>query len=691
MVGQRRRGWRAAGALTLLAVVVAVAATLPGGAAADQSSQPSSAAAGHLASGNFHTCAVIAAAVRCWGFGGDGQLGYANKSSIGDDDTPDSVGPVAVGAGRTVTAIAAGSAHTCALLDNGTVRCWGFGANGRLGYGNTDTIGDDELPTAAGPVSLGEVGGVPLTATAITAGNGHTCALLSNGAVRCWGFNLDGRLGLGHTDPIGDNELPGSVAPIDFGGGHTAKAITGGGFHTCAILDDDSVRCWGFGGDGRLGYGNIRNIGRAPASPGDPLAEPPVLPVESVATAGPVFLGEVGGVPLTAKAISAGFGHTCAVLSNDTVRCWGYYGSGRLGYGNSFSVGDDEFPGAAGPVDLGPGRTATAIDAGEQHTCAVLDNGQVRCWGYGAFGQLGYGNTRAIGDNELPSSIDPVDIGPGSAVAITAAERHSCVRLADGSLRCWGFGAYGRLGYCSHATIGDDELPSSIGPVALGLAGIPGTQCPVTTPPPAPPPPPPPAPPPAVVPDTPVLPPAQADALAAALAAQEERMTAMRDCRREIARKLSADRRAASSLPATRRRGARRAADRRAEQRRQACIKQHGRFPGKVSRLKATARANGRILLSFRVAGSIGSQLPAARRYLVKQSLRPIRTAADFRRAPALCKGACSFDVTRLDATATLSITDLRRKRRYYYAVAARDNVSARKGPRSATVGATTR
>jgi alpha-tubulin suppressor-like RCC1 family protein len=383
-----------------LILVAAALVALPGGAGADQASQPSAAVAGHLATGEHHSCAVVSAAVRCWGLGNDGRLGYGNTLSIGDDENPDTAGPIAFG--RPVVAISSGNYHSCALLDNGTVRCWGFGGDGRLGYGNTDTIGDNEAPGSVGPVDLG----AGRTAVAISAGDGHSCAVLDNGAVRCWGFNLDGRLGLGRTDSIGDNESPGSVAPIDFGPGRTAKAVSAGTAHTCAILDDNTVRCWGFGGAGRLGYANVADVGRGACSP-PPVPEGCVPPTP--ASVGPIDLG----ASRTAKALTTGFGHTCAILDNDAVRCWGYAANGRLGYGNENDVGDDEAPGTVTPVDLGPGRTAKAIDAGREHTCAVLDNGALRCWGYGGFGQLGYGNTRSIGDNEKPSDIEPVSIGAG--------------------------------------------------------------------------------------------------------------------------------------------------------------------------------------------------------------------------------------------------------------------------------------
>jgi hypothetical protein len=152
--------------------------------------------------------------VRCWGAGGFGRLGYGNTNNIGDTETPGSVGPVFLGAGRRAVAISAGHYHTCALLDTGAVRCWGYGTSGQLGYGNMDSIGDDETPGSVGPVFLG----AGRRAVAISAGDSHTCALLDTGAVRCWGVGFSGQLGYGNTDWIGDDETPGSVGPVDLGG-----------------------------------------------------------------------------------------------------------------------------------------------------------------------------------------------------------------------------------------------------------------------------------------------------------------------------------------------------------------------------------------------------------------------------------------------------------------------------------------
>ena len=390
-----------------------------------------------------HTCAVFDdGTVRCWGASGFGQLGYANTSTIGDNETPGSVGPVDLGVGRTAVAVTAGGLHTCALLDDATVRCWGLGASGQLGYANTSTIGDNETPGSVGPVDLG----AGRTAVSITAGGSHTCALLDNATVRCWGSGFNGKLGYANTDTIGDDETPGSVGPVNLGVGRTAVAVTAGTDHTCALLDNATVRCWGTGGDGQLGYANTNNIGDD----------------EHPGPVGPVNLG----FGRTAEAITAGIAHTCALLDNATVRCWGLGNNGQLGYANINRIGDDETPGSVGPVDLGVGRTAAAIAAGAFHTCAVLDDATVRCWGEGDFGRLGYVNITDIGDNETPGSVGPVDLGAGrTAVAITAGNAHTCSRLDDATVRCWGSSTNGQLGYADITTIGDTETPGSVGPV----------------------------------------------------------------------------------------------------------------------------------------------------------------------------------------------------------------------------------
>ena len=428
-----RWAWLAA----LGVVLVGLLSPLVSIASAEQaSSGVRSAQGGYIDAGEEHTCAILAdRSVRCWGKGVAGRLGYGNDGNV---LAPAAAGPVNLGPGRDARAIVAGDFHTCAILDDGGVRCWGFGENGRLGYGNKNNIFS---PAEAPPVNLGP----GRTARAITAGASHTCAILDDGSVRCWGNGAAGRLGYGNSASIGDDETPGQIAPVNLGPGRTATAIAAGEFHTCAILDNGSLLCWGFNASGQLGYGGTADVGDN----------------ETPAQAGPVDLDGHRAV-----AVSGGTGHTCAILDDGSVRCWGFGANGRLGYG---STGDIARAADAPAVDLGAGRTAIAIAAGDAHTCAVLDNGAVRCWGFGGSGRLGYGDSNSIGDTETPGAVGPVNLGPGrSARAITAGFSHSCAALDDGTLRCWGFGGSGRLGYGDEQNVGDDETPASQGPVPMG-------------------------------------------------------------------------------------------------------------------------------------------------------------------------------------------------------------------------------
>ncbi len=662
----RLEGTLALSAVLLVAVIVGA---VPASAAGEQASDPGSSAAGKLDGGGNHTCAILVdGTVRCWGYGGEGQLGYGNTDSIGDDETPGSVGPVNLGPGRTATAIATGDFHTCVLLDDGSVRCWGFGGDGRLGYGNTSNVGDTPTttPDKVGPVNLGP----GRTAKAITAGAGHTCALLDNGSVRCWGYNGNGRLGYGNTNNVGDTPTmtPDKAGPVDLGLGRTAKAISAGSGHTCALLDDGSVRCWGFARDGELGYGNLA-IG---ADIGDD---------ETPGSVGPVNLGPGH----TATAITAGGRHTCAVLDDSTVRCWGYAGAGQLGYGNTNNVGETPTttPDKVGPVNLGPGRTARAISAGLNHTCALLDDGAARCWGYGLDGRLGYGNTSNVGDTPAmtPDKMGPVDLGPGrTATAISAGSLHTCALLDDTSVRCWGYGANGRLGYCNQDNVGDIQTPGVVGPVALepggagaGCASSPGVA-------------------PATPPGTAAGPTVHGGrSMAPRSASDAQRARGLRACLAVVARQARRERRLARRRSARWRATVRLHIERQASSGRRRCLRRYTRTPGRITGLHARALSRTAIELSFNAPGTKGSHPPAARTYLIKQSLRPMRRALDFARAQTLCKGHCHFTVTRVGAKITLTITGLRPHTTYYYAIAARDNVSARGGPRSQTVRATTR
>jgi len=386
-----------------------------------------------VASGWYHTCVITTTGdVRCWGRNNYGQLGQGNTVTIGDDELPNVIPAVNIGEAKAQTLVA-GEFHTCALVNGGKVRCWGRSNVGQLGLASTNSIGDNEQPWSVSDVPLGA------TAEALAAGRDHTCALVAGGKVRCWGGNTHGQLGYGNINHIGDNETPATAGDVMIGG--AAIAVSAGEYFSCALLDDGKIRCWGQGTSGTLGYGNINNIGD------DELPD-------SVA---PVVLGT------TATAIASGRRHTCVIAADKTVRCWGLNSNGQLGIASTAAIGDNENPQVAGFINL-PGGKAAALSLGYSFTCALLDTSKVRCWGNNTYGQLGQGNIVQIGDNEPPGSIEPVEVGAG-VTQISANWHRVCARGEDSRVRCWGRSDYGQLGYGNINNVGDDELPSAVGPV----------------------------------------------------------------------------------------------------------------------------------------------------------------------------------------------------------------------------------
>jgi hypothetical protein len=370
-------------------------------------------------------------------FAAGGQDDPADPGDGGTDAGVDGGDDTDGGDGAAAVSVSAGGRHTCAVIDGGDVKCWGSPQLCQLGYGY-----DPELPPEGYDSSLPstlpfvDVGG---NVAQIVAGGLHTCALLATGGMKCWGTESSGELGVPvaseYNGTIGCWDVPADHAPIDFGVA-IVQAAAGDG-HTCALLEGGDVVCWGDGEHGETGYG-----GGAGYDMDDPGASARV---------------ELGGA---AVRISAGLDHTCAVLGNGDVYCWGDNQWGQLGLGDTEDVGDDELPSDVGPVDLG--GPAAQVSCGYYHTCAVLESGDVVCWGLGDNGQLGYGNTDTIGNDEAPASVGPVDVGD-LVVEITTGERFTCVRFEGGGTKCWGAIAYG-LGYI----VGDDEVPAEAPLVEVG-------------------------------------------------------------------------------------------------------------------------------------------------------------------------------------------------------------------------------
>ena len=390
---------------------------------------------------SYHTCAVLDnGSAKCWGHNQYGRLGIDNETQMGDDTGEMSqLTGINLGTGRTATSISAGEYHTCALLDNGAVKCWGFNRYGQLGIDSNTDMGDDSGEMAQ---LIGIDLGTGRTATSISAGWGHTCALLDNGAVKCWGYNLRGQLGIGNTDNMGDNSSEMANLPsINLGTGRTATAISLGGHHSCSVLDNGAAKCWGLNNHGQLGIDNTTDMGDGSGE-----------------------MSQLTGINLgtgrTAISISAGQNHTCAVLDDGSAKCWGRNDRGHLGIDNDTHMGDGsgEMTLLTG-IDLGTDRTATAVSAGVSHTCALLDNGAVKCWGYNGNGQLGIDNETDMGDGSGEmAQLTGINLGTGrTATAIAAGGNISCAKLDNSSVKCWGSNYVGQLGIDSDDDMGDDS------------------------------------------------------------------------------------------------------------------------------------------------------------------------------------------------------------------------------------------
>jgi alpha-tubulin suppressor-like RCC1 family protein len=333
-----------------------------------------------VSAGGEYTCLRISdGTAECTGRNQFGQLGNGTNANTVFLDNVNNI--------TSATQVVAGDEFGCALLADGTARCWGLGESGQRGDGSFGTL-------ALNPVTVNGLTG----AVAIAAGYGHTCALLSSGALRCWGENREGQLGNGTT------ANPGTAQPVAVSGITGATAVTTGAYHTCALLNNDTLRCFGRNHQGQLGNGTFTSSST------------------SVAVSG------LTGV----AAVSGGGVHTCAVLTNGTVRCWGENEFGQLGNGTTAT--------STTPVQVTGISNAIGVSAGWRHTCALLGDGTVRCWGQNTNGKLGNGSTA--------NAATPVPVsGITTAVGVTAGWwQHSCAVLGNGTVKCWGLNQWGQFG-----------------------------------------------------------------------------------------------------------------------------------------------------------------------------------------------------------------------------------------------------
>jgi alpha-tubulin suppressor-like RCC1 family protein len=360
------------------------------------SGAPSAPTVIQISASGDHTCAVMSGGtVKCWGSNWYGQLGNGKppmncgttrKCPKQSSGTPVDV----VGLGSGVKAVAAGGYHSCALTSRGGVKCWGYNATGQLGNGGRTCPSLDVCPRARSSTPV-DVIGLASGVSAIAAGGFFTCALMTKGAVKCWGANLNGQLGNASSQA--------SSRPVDvIGLASGVSTIVAGGRYSCAVTSAGGVKCWG---------SSLRSIAGLASG--------------------------VTSVAVGAGASDAASVHICALTAEGGVKCWGSNGAGQLG---NASQTDSQTP-----VDVvGLSSGVRAIAAGSTYTCALTSGGGVKCWGSNYFGELGNGSQTA---SRIPVDVAGLKTG---VEAITAGTLSACALTSRGEAKCWGSNYRGTLG-----------------------------------------------------------------------------------------------------------------------------------------------------------------------------------------------------------------------------------------------------
>jgi len=361
-----------------------------------------------ISAGSYYTCMrTTTGAAQCFGQNNYGQLGDNTNTNRAT-----AVGVTGLSSG--VASVSTGGWHSCAVMDSGSVKCWGRNDWGNLGNGTTST--------SYTPV---DVSGLNATAVKVVTTQYSSCALTTAGGVKCWGY---GGWGL-----IGDGTGSSRTTPVDVSGMTSGViALAAGGQHMCAVKNTGALLCWGWNGYGQLG--DSSNSDRYEPS-------------------------DVTGLDSGVVAVAPGMYHTCASLATGAVKCWGYNGDGQLGSNN--------WNGTNAPVSVFAMTDATtSISSGERHTCVVRTTGALSCWG-DSYNGLGDGTSAR---SNVPLSISSL----GTTVRLVSAGLagwHTCVLTADGTAKCWGRNSEGQLG--------DSSTTQRLSPTNIG--GIVAPQINITT------------------------------------------------------------------------------------------------------------------------------------------------------------------------------------------------------------------
>jgi hypothetical protein len=347
-----------------------------------------------------------------------------------------------------------GDSHSCALLSDGTVWCWGINNLGNLGIGNDTgpSICDGDACSLV-PVQVHGVGGTGMLTgvKSISAGESFTCALLTNATVACWGLNMNGQLAAASAGPSNCSGLGCSMVPVLISGLTGVTGLATGGSHACALVSG-GVKCWGDNSFGQLGVGTLAG-GLQTCTSNTPCATSPQQ-VKGV--------GGVGNLANVA-AVSSGSAaeHTCALITDGTLRCWGQNASGQLGdgrvdtssgpdictFGWSCSLLPETVLFLNMPPNNSPLANVTAVSVDHLNSCALISDGTVVCWGGNDDGQLDIDSPTGPDTCQRGScSIPQPALHLADVSSISVGASFVCALVRGGTLACWGTNANGELG-----------------------------------------------------------------------------------------------------------------------------------------------------------------------------------------------------------------------------------------------------
>jgi len=374
-----------------------------------------------VAVNRFSTCYAQYGQVFCWGDSNYGQLGGVCCSGWGTkaSDLDITLSAIDFGENFIVKQLAGGSeAHYCVVSVNDRLKCWGYNDYGQLGYGDTTDCGEssDEMGDNLLDVDLG----ADFVVDCVALGRWHTCAISTINAVKCFGRNRYGELGIGDDSARGDepDEMGDYLLAVDFPTSFTPVQISLSYQSTFVLSADGQVCGFGYGNHGQLGQGNNNN------------QYTPVI----------IDLGDAFQVDF----IKSGCQTHCAIDVNGLMKCWGRNDYGQCGYAHSSAIGDqaDEMGDNLDIVDLGTAFVVKDATSGRLYRCVLSTDGRVKCFGLGTDGQLGIGSTDNIGSDETGDDLPFVEFDGDFFVSTLATDggytAHNCALSVNQELECWG-------------------------------------------------------------------------------------------------------------------------------------------------------------------------------------------------------------------------------------------------------------